>query len=69
MAEPEIGSGVTLLPNDIHSIHIDGDEPGLFLHMYGLALDQLSERVFFNLETGDCKVYPSHPDIRDAARA
>jgi len=63
------GTGVTLLPDDIHSIHIDGDEPGLFLHMYGRALERLSERVFFDRETGDCKVYPSHPDIRDARRA
>lgn len=63
------GTGVTLLPDDIHSIHIDGAEPGLFLHMYGRGLEQLSERVYFDRETGDCKVYPSHPDIRDAARA
>ncbi len=62
------GTGVTLLPNDIHSIHIDGGEPALFLHMYGLGLEQLSARVWFNRETGTCKVYPANPDIRDAAR-
>ncbi len=63
------GTGVTLLPGDIHSIHIDGEEPALFLHMYGLGLEQLSERVSFDREAGTCKVYPSNPDIRDAARA
>lgn len=46
------GSGVTLLPDDIHAIHIEGDGPTLHLHMYGLALDQLVERVQFNEETG-----------------
>ncbi|MCH6553616.1 MAG: hypothetical protein IH793_05595 [Acidobacteria bacterium] len=63
------GTGVTLLPNDIHSIHIDGEAPALFLHMYGLGLEQLTARVFFDRKTGDCKVFASHPDIRDAARA
>ena len=63
------GTGVTLLPGDIHSIHIDGEEPALFLHMYGLGLEQLTARVSFDREAGTCKVYPSNPDIRDAARA
>ena len=63
------GTGVTLLPDDIHSIHIEGAEAGLFLHMYGLGLERLSERVYFDQANGTCQVFPAHPDIRDAARA
>ena len=63
------GKAVALMPEDIHSIHIDGEAPSLLLHMYGLALDHLPDRIYFDRETGEAKRFPGHPDIRDAARA
>ena len=42
------GNGVVLLPEDIHAISTDDAESTLHLHMYGLALDQLHERLVFN---------------------
>ena len=42
----EQGTGVAMLPDDLHSIHITGG--GTNFHMYGLALDRLTERVYFD---------------------
>ncbi len=60
------GVGVCLMPNDIHSIHPRNSEPALHIHMYGLALDHLPNRVSFDMEAGTYKVFPANPNIRDA---
>jgi len=38
----------------------------MHLHMYGLALDQLHERVRYNLDEGTYKVFGANQNIRDA---
>ncbi len=60
------GAGVTLLPDDIHSIHVTGDKPTVHLHMYGLALEQLHERIMFDTAEGTYKVCPAPRNIRPA---
>ncbi len=57
-------NGVTLMPDDIHSIHIEGEEKTVHLHMYGLALEQLVERVMYNTQAGTYKVFPAGQNIR-----
>jgi len=42
----EAGTGIAMLPDELHSIHIDGE--ALNFHCYGLALEQLTEREYFN---------------------
>ena len=42
------GESISLMPDDIHSIAINGPEPFSNLHLYGLALDRLFDRVFWN---------------------
>ena len=42
------GNGVVFLPDDIHAISTDDSEPTVHLHMYGLALDYLRERLVFD---------------------
>gem|GEM_PF-67859 len=60
------GTGVILMPEDIHHIQVTGTEDTLHLHMYGLALDHLHSRVTYNLDAGTYKVFPANPNIRDA---
>jgi predicted metal-dependent enzyme (double-stranded beta helix superfamily) len=58
------GTGVAFLPEDLHSIHIEA--PQLNFHMYGLALEQLHKREFYEEKEGRWDVFPPHSDIREA---
>jgi predicted metal-dependent enzyme (double-stranded beta helix superfamily) len=55
MVEP--GRGITLMPEDIHSIHTSGSEPTRHLHLYGLALERLDGRLGFDPEAGTVTRY------------
>ena len=61
MVEP--GTGVALMPDDIHSIERAGDAPMLHFHLYGRSLEHLPERKQFDLERGSYEVYPANPNI------
>ena len=58
------GTGVAFLPEDLHSIHISA--PLLNFHMYGLALEQLHRRQFYDAKQKNWKIFPAHSDIREA---
>jgi len=58
------GTGVTFLPEDLHSIHISA--PLLNFHMYGLGLEQLAQREFYNAKENRWQIFPAHSDIREA---
>ena len=55
MVEP--GTGIALMPEDIHSIHTTGTTTTRHLHCYGLALERLDERQGFDLEQGTVQPY------------
>lgn len=55
MVEP--GTGMALLPDDIHSIHTTGLVPTRHLHMYGLALEVLDRRMAYDPDTGEAIPY------------
>jgi predicted metal-dependent enzyme (double-stranded beta helix superfamily) len=61
----ERGTGVCLMPDDIHSIHLEGEPPTLMFHMYGLALDQLHERIAFDTAAGTCRKFGRAVEIKD----
>jgi predicted metal-dependent enzyme (double-stranded beta helix superfamily) len=54
MVEP--GRGITLMPDDIHSIHTTGTVPTRHLHCYGLALEKLDNRMAYD-EKGEAIPY------------
>ncbi|HWI39562.1 MAG TPA: cysteine dioxygenase [Burkholderiales bacterium] len=58
------GTGVAFMPDDYHSIHIGA--PLINFHMYGLALEQLARREYYQADERTWKVFPVHSDIREA---
>lgn len=58
------GTGVAMLPDDLHSIHIRGG--ALNFHMYGRALERLTERVYFNTNERTWKQMAAFGEIREA---
>ena len=51
------GVGVAMMPDDIHSIAVVGDTPTLHFHMYGCAIETLTERVGYNIAEGTYEYY------------
>lgn len=51
------GEGIALLADDIHAVSIE-DSSIRHLHMYGLALEKLDQRVAFNTDNDTCFIMP-----------
>jgi hypothetical protein len=45
---------------------VEGSQPILHFHMYGVGLEHLYGRIGFDMEKGTYTVYPPHRDIRNA---
>lgn len=59
------GNACAFLPDDFHTIEVTGDRPSLHLHLYGMSLENLPERLFFaGAEGGAYSVFGAPPDIR-----
>ncbi len=46
------GTAVSMLEEGIHSIHAEGDQPLLHLHLYGKSFARQGERTEYDLELG-----------------
>lgn len=60
------GSGIAFMPDDLHSIHIDANHTVINFHMYGLALEQLHERHYYDPARKTWKHFPASSGIRPA---
>ena len=56
------GTGVCLMPDDFHSIHIAGGELNMHLHLYGLGFAHLKGRRMFDEETGEYRGFDYLPE-------
>lgn len=54
------GAGITFMPDDFHSIHIQGERPARQLHLYGRALETLHERLGFDEVSGRMVRHNNH---------
>jgi predicted metal-dependent enzyme (double-stranded beta helix superfamily) len=60
----QAGTGVAMLPDDLHSIHIEG--PAFNFHCYGLALERLDRREYYSASSGKWKPFSRVSGIREA---
>lgn len=57
------GTGIALMPDDIHSIHCLTDAPTLVLHLYGRSILDLPDRKMFDMRDGTCRTFPARPGV------
>ncbi len=51
------GTGLALMPDDIHSIHLGSDGPHLNLHVYGMSIEHVPGRVAYDMTNGTYQVF------------
>ena len=57
------GNGITLMPDDIHSIHCLTEASTVNFHFYGKSIEHLPNRKAFNMQLGTYKTFPANPHI------
>ncbi len=58
------GNACAFLPDDFHTIEVTGEKPSLHLHLYGMSLENLPERIYFSAADGGAyTVFGAPPNI------
>ena len=60
----ERGTGVAMLDDDVHAIHIEGAATNF--HCYGLAMERLTDRRFWHARSSEWRVYVDDSVIIEA---
>jgi predicted metal-dependent enzyme (double-stranded beta helix superfamily) len=60
------GTAIAFMPDEVHSIQIHGKEPAIHLHLYGKPIEQMTDRVWFDIAKGTTAHFEAHPNIVDA---
>jgi len=60
----EAGTGVAMLPEELHSIHIEG--AALNFHCYGLALERLDKREYWSDSDNTWKLFTNVSNVVEA---
>ena len=63
------GSAVAFLPDELHSIHVAGDDRVINFHMYGRALDHLHAREYYRTDDRSWRNFPAQEGIIEARGA
>lgn len=63
------GEHIAMMPDDIHSVATPGDIPRRHFHMYGLSLEQLPERLAYDMDSNTCSYMEINPKIVRVAHA
>jgi len=58
------GNACAFLPDDFHTIEVTGGKPSLHLHLYGMSLENLPQRIYFSAaESTSYTVFAAPPNI------
>lgn len=63
------GKAHAMMPDDIHSIHLGEDGPHCMLHLYGLSIEHIDDRMSYDAEKKTWKTFPAAFGVKSAAGA
>ncbi len=63
------GQAYAMMPDDIHSIHLGENGPHCMLHLYGLSIEHIDDRMSFDMDKKSWKTFPAAFGVKNAAGA
>ncbi|MGH6884219.1 hypothetical protein [Hypericibacter sp.] len=60
------GTAIAFMPDEIHSIQLQGKEPAIHLHLYGKPFELMTDRVWFDVAKGTTAHFATPSNVVDA---